>query len=295
MPRVEVIQPVDPNARQTGEGLMIGELGLVELKLSKKEEAALSRPAPIEQVRIKPTGQVYLSHPTYTLWFNEAFGRLGWSIVPVGKPQLSGKSVVCPYVLFIHGKPVRFAYGEQEYFEANKDQTYGDALESTVASALRRVAKRLGVGLELWDPAFGEAFVAEHCIQVPCRRRDGSTAMQWRRRKDPKFWNELDPQHARRDDVQPSQRVAAPEWDPRGAPPDQAPPAGHHQQAGHPITDKQRKRLWVIIRNSRRDEEQVRAWLERRFGWTSTKQVTREMYEYVCTAVEAPGSLPERS
>ncbi len=228
------------------------------------------------------------SHPSYTRWFNEAFGRLGWSLVPVGKPALSGRSVVCPYVLFIHGKPVRFAYGEQEYFEANKEQTYGDALESTVASALRRVAKRLGVGLELWDPAFGERFILEHCLQVPCRRRDGSVTMQWRRRQDPKFWNELNANEARH--AQPAQRQTAPEYEA----PVEDPPAGHHRASGQAISDPQRKRLWVIIRNSGRGEQTVREWFEHRFQWTSSKQVTRDLYEYVCTAIEAPGPLPEK-
>ena len=54
-------------------------------------------------------------------------------------------------MLFVHGKPVAFATGEQDYFETNERQTYGDALEATMSSALRRFCKHLGMGLELLD------------------------------------------------------------------------------------------------------------------------------------------------
>lgn len=287
--RVEILPPPDPAARTVDAGLMLGELGLVELKLKPKEEQTLARPVALERVRIKPTGQVYLPHQDYTRWFNEAFGRLGWSLVPIGKPILQGSSVVCPYVLYIHGKPVRFAYGEQEYFEKNREQTYGDALESTVASALRRVAKRLGVALELWDKDFGDRFVAEHCVHVPVKQKNGDVRWMWRRKQDPVFPYEMSPTDPAARGGQASQRQEAPTWQEQGA----APRAGHHRESGTRISDPQRKRLWVIIRNSGRDEEQVRQWIERRFGWTSSKDVTRDRYEYICTAIEAPGPLPE--
>jgi hypothetical protein len=63
---------------------------------------------------------------------------------------------------------------------------------------------------------------------------------------------------------------------------------------GDVISDKQRKRLWAISRNSGRSEEEIRGWLDRRFGWTSTKQVTRREYEFVCASIESPGRLPEK-
>jgi hypothetical protein len=93
---------------------------------------------------------------------------------PAAKPLKSGNSVVQPYVLYIHGKPVAFAMGEQEYFEGNKEQTYGDALEATVASALRRCMKRLGIGLELWDRAWVDNFMAEQGVHVQIENKDGS-------------------------------------------------------------------------------------------------------------------------
>ena len=42
------------------------------------------------------------------------------------------------------------------------------------------------------------------------------------------------------------------------------------------------------VKSSGRDEPEVKAWLERRYGWTSTRQVTRRDYDAVCKAIEAP-------
>jgi hypothetical protein len=296
--RVEVLpENVDPRELRVSDDIALGELGVIEVKLSKKEEAILNRPVAVEMVQIKPTGQPYVSHPHYTRWLNETFGRGGWNIVPVSKPMKSGNSVVCPYVLYIHGKPAAFAMGEQEYFESNRDQTYGDALESTVASALRRCMKRLGVGLELWDRAWLDRFVAEHCVRVKVREKrrgdEGDRIVyRWRLKTAPAFWNEVDDRHPTDDDeVEPAQRREAPRYQQQAPRRDE--PVAHHAASGDRITDKQRKRLWAIIKNSGRDEMQVRGWLERRYGWTSSTEVTRREYEYVCKTIEAPGALPE--
>src|SRR3990167_5946168 len=128
-----------------------------------------------------------------------------------GKPPIppergqGQQTITCPYVLHIHGKPVAFAMGEQEYYDSNEQQTYGDALESTVASALRRCAKRLGVGLELWGQDFLRALPPPAAASTP---RQGEA---------------------------PPRQYQAP-------PPER--PAAHHAARGEPITDKQRKRLW---------------------------------------------------
>lgn len=147
---------------QLGELATVGALGLAEIKLTDKEEAVLSRAVDPAQIMLKPAKRgeppsiPYLPHIFYTRWFNDAFGRTGWSIVPTAAPKKVDNLVLVPYLLYIHGVPVAAATGEQEYIESNRQQTYGDVIESTVASALRRCAKRLGVGLEMWDRAWLE-------------------------------------------------------------------------------------------------------------------------------------------
>lgn len=52
------------------------------------------------------------------------------------------------------------------------------------------------------------------------------------------------------------------------------------------------QRLWVILRNSQRDEEDFRHWLEKRYGYTSTREIKRKHYEEICAAIEKAGPLP---
>jgi hypothetical protein len=257
---------------------MLGELGLVELKLTEKEEAILAEPVDPAKVRIRPDGVVYLPHIEYTRWFNRAFGRCAWTIAPIGKAQLANNSVVVPYVLFVHRQPVATAKGEQDFFASNRGQTYGDALESTVASGLRRCAKRLGVGLELWDGEWTRTWQATHAIPVKVRKkkRDGEgyyMATEWRRPQDPPLPFEKGTGRVE-DDYQgegsadwvrgPSEPERPRQAPPKREAPRPAPDAGTHAQAGEAITAPQRARLNTLIYNSGRDEQAVLAWLRAR-------------------------------
>ena len=58
------------------------------------------------------------------------------------------------------------------------------------------------------------------------------------------------------------------------------------------INQKQRQRLWVIIRKTGRDELEVKAWLKTVLGIDSTKKIRRRDYDAVCQAIEHPGPLP---
>jgi hypothetical protein len=296
-----------------GEEAATGALGLQDVRLSEGEELVLSEAVLESEVRIKPTGQPYLSHPSYTKWFNRAFGRLGWAIVPRSKPVKSGNSVVCPYMLYIHGQPAAFAMGEQEYHESNKEQTYGDALEATVASALRRCAKRLGVGLELWDKRWIDTFMATHGVLVNIEttyQGERKVKKQWRRKDDPPFWNEIKGKRA--DEPEPAQRREAPRPPvsteaARQVHPNR--PATTRElldrkaaEAANPatlskrtITPAQVTRLWTIASNAGRKNEDVKAWLLHRYNYGSTTDISIDLYEGIVAMLEAPGKLPERA
>lgn len=71
------------------------------------------------------------------------------------------------------------------------------------------------------------------------------------------------------------------------------PSAGSNAQADDPITQKQRQRLWVIIRKAGRTEAELKAWLAVAYDIASTKKIRRRDYETICKAVEASGPLPE--
>lgn len=282
------ILPPEPRGRPAEE-----EVVLVEYTPTKEEEAILAEPVPIAEVRIKPDGAVYLSHPSYTRWFNRAFGRLGWAVEPHRmKPEKAGSFVMLPYVFRVHGKPVLFAWGEQEYFESNRGQSFGDAIESTQASALRRFAKRMGVSLELWEKEFGDEFKRSHCIRVKVKKPgDDKAKNQWRRKIDsPLPWEMGRSSDTEDDDREPGPPPASSSRS--SAPPRNEPPAKHANE-NDLITQPQRQRLVTIIHNSGRDETAVAAWLKRKYKINSLKDITRRNYDPICSAIESPADLPE--
>lgn len=63
-------------------------------------------------------------------------------------------------------------------------------------------------------------------------------------------------------------------------------------QSGEKVTGAQLKRLFVIVQNSGRDVDDVKEWIYRKCRIESTKDMLRRDYDAVCSAVEAPGSLP---
>jgi len=65
----------------------------------------------------------------------------------------------------------------------------------------------------------------------------------------------------------------------------------HHAQAAEPITSPQRRRMFAIASRMGRKEEDIRTWLEKRYGLTSTRDIPRNRYEEICEAIEAPGPL----
>lgn len=261
--RVEVL-PAEPS-RSLNDDITLGDLGLVEIKLRPREEMVLSEPVNEAEVLVKPTGQLYLSHPSYTKLFNRAFGRLGWQLIPAAKQMKDNRSVVVPYILYIHARPAAFAWGEQEYFESNKEQTFGDAIEATNASALRRCAKRLGVTLELWDRKWLDNFLFTHCVRVKVRFQvEGreKESWKWRRKTEPRFWNEVGNQ-----------------------------PAGHHANSENKITEPQQTRLWAITSSAGRTNTEVKTWLLRTYKIATSRDIIQRDYKSICEAIEKPGVL----
>lgn len=275
--------------------ITIGQLGLVEVKYTEAEEAVMAESVPESEIRIKPTkeGTVYLSHPSYTRWFNRAFGRSGWALVPCSKPLLSENTVVQPYILHIHGQPVVYAQGECEYHSNNAQQTYGDALESTVASALRRCAKRLGISLELWDREWTEAWLRKFGILVKVKvvnKRDNTEKVvyQWRRKVDPPFWNEIGGGNANREQHLPADEQAPPRRRPQAT---AERPAANHPKADSPITTEMVTRFWTIARRAGRSDEDVKLFLKRDYNLDTSRAILRKDYENICMSAEHPGPL----
>jgi hypothetical protein len=284
--RIELLPPpvtdlVDIDERAIeGDDIMLGNLGLTTVEFTEPEETVLNEDVPLARVRFLPqqVPVLYLPWQEYVRLFNRALGRGKWSMVPIGRPTFDGQKrcIVQPFVLHIKGVPVAAAWGQQEYHESNKDQTFGDAVESTVASAMRRCAKRLGVWLELYDPDWKDRMVRELGACVTVKKRDGSEAKQWRRKDDPPFYNE---QGGGR------QRPPKPE------PPAQTRPTDN-PDGELPIGDLAAKQLWLRVRKMGRPDHEVSVWLAARYNVKATQEVKRKDFDAIMRAIEAPGPLP---
>lgn len=281
LPAAPALAPVELT-----ENPILGQLGLQPLTLSAEAEAILNEPIDEGKVLIKPTGAVYYPHIEYTRWFNRGFGRGAWTMVPAARPKLipakgddSRQLATQTFVLFVHGKPVAQATGEQEYHEDNNEQTYADVIEALNANALRRVAKRLGIGLELWDRSWGQAWQAKHAIRVWV---ENSSKPVWRRKVDPPFWNETGPateDRTRRQQQRGGERSTAQQE--RDAKDERL------------ISDAQVKRFWAIARKAKRTDDEIKGYLRIVCGVEHTKDIKRMHYDKAVEALTKAGPMVE--
>lgn len=283
-PAVEA--PIVALDRVLGEGIALGQLGFQPLTLSDEANAILNEPVDEAKVLVKPNGAVYYSHIEYTRIFNRAFGRARWALVPANTPKLMPmpkqgatededrvrQLAMQTFVFFVEGKPIAQATGEQEYHEHSAEQSYADVIEALNASALRRVAKRIGVSLELWDSRWTQRWLDTHAVKVWVR---GRKKPQWRRKDDPPFYGE-----GQREQSSGGQRTSG-----------QTPSRGYTSSKDEePITPEQRKRLYTIASRHKRSHDDVKAHLAK-IGYASSKDVKRKDYDAVVQWVES-GNAP---
>ena len=143
---------------------------------------------PIDHVHIKPTGAVYLPQMRVRQRLSLAFGPGGWGVAPVTKAEaLKGDAKGQQYALLVGGKLVGYAFGEQDMFEDNQQQSEAAVMESIKSNAIVRGSKDLMIGADCWDPAFGWKYQQLMCVRV---WRERGEKPQWRRFDQPPWWNE---------------------------------------------------------------------------------------------------------
>lgn len=245
---------------QLGELATVGALGLAELKLTPEEDKILSEEVDPSLIQFKPAKRdgpatiPYLPHIVYTRWMNRAFGRTGWAIVPTAAPKKVDSLILVPYLLYIHGIPVAAATGEQDFIESNKQQTYGDVIESTVASALRRCCKRLGIGLEMWDKEWLKQNAK--AIGKKAERKDEVRDGEWV--EDPNVYTHTV-----------SSQLESPV-----------------------ITPQQLGRIAQIVERTQRNPAEVTLYLKKNFNVPRAAKLLQKDYAKVCRDLEAKGDLP---
>lgn len=73
------------------------------------------------------------------------------SLVPLREPMIEKDHVLVHYCMLVRGQFAGEAWGYCERKGGNSRMDVGNAIESATSEAIRRIGKRNGVGLELWD------------------------------------------------------------------------------------------------------------------------------------------------
>ena len=72
--------------------------------VSPAQFAVLTRPIHPNDIEVKPDGVIYLPEIKYRRRLNEAFGPMGWSLIPRGEPQVGPRMVTREYTLLVGGR-----------------------------------------------------------------------------------------------------------------------------------------------------------------------------------------------
>ncbi len=163
---------------------LISQAGTLEF--TEAEYDILFAPVDPEAVEIRPDGLIYLPWMEYVTRLRKAF-RGSWAFLPKGMPKTVECHVIWPFWLLIKGKPYGLAIGEQEYQPSNRSMSYTDACEGAKSNALMRLCKGIGMTLELWQPSFIRAWIAEHAHQVEVMKYDAQAGkkvpkLEWRKK-----------------------------------------------------------------------------------------------------------------
>ncbi len=158
------------------------------LELTPEESKALLEPFPDEDIRTGAGGDanlLYLEHASIRRRLLSVFGPGRWTpvtrrywtedyVTSKGEPAVR---VYADMVLLIRGCYAGEAMGAGSYFPKNAKQNYSDAAEAAQSEALRRIAgKYLGVGIQLWDKTWCEAWKARK--RAPARQEQRQPAPQ---------------------------------------------------------------------------------------------------------------------
>ncbi len=155
---------------------------------SEKQREVLTAKIDMDDVDIRPSGEIYYSQMKYRNRLDGAFGAGAWALIPrfdspltttVGSGQ---KEVTTKYALVVNGRFVAEAYGSHKYYPNNLNNTLADAIEASRSDALKKCCKDLSIANECWNKTFIEDFKKIHCIQVNVLNKKGKEVKMWRRK-----------------------------------------------------------------------------------------------------------------
>ncbi|KAM0466301.1 hypothetical protein ACHAPV_001259 [Trichoderma viride] len=156
--------------------------GISAKPVSEKQFKFLMQPVEEKDIEVKPDGVIYLPEIKYRRRLNEAFGPMGWGLIPKGEAIVSDTIVTREYALIVGGRFVSQAQGENSYFSSEQ---LPSAVEGCKSNALMRCCKDLGIASELWDPHFVRWFKKNHMEEVWVEHATTKKKrLQWYRKGD---------------------------------------------------------------------------------------------------------------
>ncbi len=275
-------------------------VGIAAGPFTAEQSEVLMQKLDEDQIEVRPDGLVYLPEIRYRRILNRAFGPGAWAVMPrsidVGDAMLYYRGA-----LFVHGRFISEAIGEQQYFPNKDRMSYATAAESAKSNCLVRCCKDLGIASELWDPSYTRQWLARHAVEVWCVNRQDIHKRKkfWRKKTAPAVdawpWQEMNERSAEPSgaavpapSAEPVVRTAVlPE--PQGA----ALPAVSEGTGGYEkrlISPKQAGRFRAISRVHNWKEREIQRLLAK-FRFASVEEITRDAYEDLCNVLVDEGAL----
>lgn len=138
-------------------------------------------------VEIREDGIVFLPEIKYRRRLNDAFGPGGWALMPRTAITMVDNVLTREYALYVDGRFISEARGEQEYIEENGNMTYATAAEGMRSNAMMRCCKDIGIASELWDPNFIGQWKLDHALQAWCAKQHKHKTVWWRKDRPKPF------------------------------------------------------------------------------------------------------------
>jgi len=281
-------------------------IGIAAQPFSAEQAEMLLQRIDDDQIEIRPDGLIYLPEIRYRRILNRTFGPGAWALMP-RSIDLGDNMLYYRGALFIHGRFVSEAIGEQQYFPNNDRMSYATAAEAAKSNCMVRCCKDIGIASDLWDPTFTRQWLATYAVEVWCQNRQDPNKRKkfWRKRNAPTVdvwpWAEMtgDPQAQK---AQPPK--SAPQQErPSGAKSAGVPEAVENRRVSEQgeaapsapgerrlISPKQAGRFRAISRvHNWRDRELGRLLALHRFA--SIEEITRDAYDELCGLLVDPAEL----
>ena len=119
---------------------------------------------------------LYVPHSHYRQRLSRAVGAGAWALHKDQEPKMDPEDgqVYWSGSLYILGRYIASAIGQQKYVPGNARMSFADAVEGSKSDCLVRCCKDLGMFMELWTPSWRDGWYERNGKRVEKQRKGGS-------------------------------------------------------------------------------------------------------------------------